>query len=152
MTKEKEYIDIMVSLPALLEGVNDNVANLANTSALLYDLMRDVSWVGFYMLKNGELVLGPFQGKVACTKIAIGKGVCGTCAITGETQVVGDVSVHPNHIACDPASRSEIVVPIRIKGKFIGVLDIDAPITNRFDETDKEKLETIVNILKDYLE
>ncbi|AZR72928.1 hypothetical protein BBF96_05695 [Anoxybacter fermentans] len=126
---------------------SDWLAQLANASALLGHQMDEINWVGFYLLKNDELVLGPFQGKPACTHIPIGKGVCGTAAEKRKTILVPDVHEFPGHIACDAASQSEIVVPILKDGELKGVLDIDSPIKNRFDEEDKKGLEEFVQIL-----
>ena len=114
---------------------------LANASALLYDSLDDITWAGFYLLRNGQLVLGPFQGKPACIHIKVGKGVCGTAVSEDRTQRVPDVHAFPGHIACDGASRSEIVVPLHQNGQVVGVLDIDAPIPDRFSEDDQKGLE-----------
>src|SRR5580765_4414767 len=127
------YHDLAASLAALLEGETDALANLANASALLAEALDRINWCGFYLLRGEELVLGPFQGKPACVRIPLGKGVCGTAAARRETLVVPDVFAFPGHIACDDASRSEIVVPIVTDGRLRGVLDVDAPETNRFD-------------------
>lgn len=126
----------------------DAVANMANVSAVLFNGLTNLNWAGFYILKNGQLVLGPFQGKPACVRIALGRGVCGTCAKTGQTQVVKNVHEFAGHIACDSASNSEIVIPV-FKGKELwGVLDIDSPVLARFDETDKLYLEKIVKLFE----
>ena len=126
----------------------DAVANMANVSAVLFNYLENLNWAGFYILKNGQLVLGPFQGKPACVRIALGRGVCGTCAKTGQTQVVKNVHEFAGHIACDSASNSEIVIPV-FKGKELwGVLDIDSPVLARFDETDKLYLEKIVKLFE----
>ncbi|HYK43451.1 MAG TPA: GAF domain-containing protein [Thermoanaerobaculia bacterium] len=145
--KPQLYRDLEASLKSLLEGESDAVANLANAAALLFQALERINWCGFYLLKGGELVLGPFQGKPACVRIAIGKGVCGTAAARRETVVVPDVNLFPGHIACDAASRSEIVVPILEGGSLIGVLDVDAPEPDRFDEEDRLGLERFVNAL-----
>ena len=145
-TKTVFYRQICDQLDQLLGDEKNVVANAANTSALLFQLMPDVSWAGFYMLENNELVLGPFQGKPACARLPLGKGVCGTAAAKGETLVVPDVDQFPGHIACDRASRSEIVVPLVNWGNVIGVLDIDSASLNRFDEDDQEGLESIAAI------
>ena len=129
---------------ALLEGERDPVANAANLSSLIFHSLPELNWAGFYWLKGGELVLGPFQGKPACVRIAVGKGVCGTAVAERRTLVVPDVDAFPGHIACDSASRSEVVVPIALGGKVIGVLDIDSPVKSRFDEEHARALETIV--------
>ncbi|MCL2919767.1 GAF domain-containing protein [Shewanella litorisediminis] len=133
---------------ALLAGEDDMVAAMANFSALLNEHMDDLNWVGFYVRRDDTLVLGPFQGKVACTRIPWGKGVCGTAAATDTTQRVADVHQFEGHIACDSASNSEIVVPVRHQGSVIAVLDIDSPSFSRFDETDQAGLETLVRTLE----
>lgn len=145
--KKEFYRALTADLSALLEGESDWLANSANCAALLYHAMNAINWAGFYLLKNGELVLGPFQGKPACVRIAIGRGVCGTAAERRETLLVPDVHQFPGHIACDSASRSEIVVPLIQNGQLIGVLDIDSPITNRFDEQDRAGLEALMTVL-----
>ncbi len=145
--KKEFYRALTADLSALLEGESDWMANTANCAALLYHAMNAINWAGFYFLKNGELVLGPFQGKPACVRIAIGRGVCGTAAERRETLLVPDVHQFPGHIACDSASRSEIVVPLIQNGRLIGVLDIDSPITNRFDEQDRAGLEALMTVL-----
>ncbi len=127
----------------LMEGERDAVANMANVSALLNEALRDINWVGFYLLKEGMLVLGPFQGKPACIRIPVGKGVCGTAASTRQVQLVPDVHAFPGHIACDGASRSEVVVPLLYGEKLVGVLDIDSPVLARFDEADGQGLAQI---------
>lgn len=123
------------------------LTNLANVSASLKENLSEVNWVGFYLMHEGKLILGPFQGKVACTTIALGKGVCGTSAARRETILVEDVDQFPGHIVCDSASRSEIVIPIVFNEKVIGVLDIDSPLLARFDDEDRKGLETIVGVL-----
>nr|WP_275660410.1 GAF domain-containing protein [Shewanella sp. Isolate13] len=133
---------------ALLTGEDDTIAALANFSALLNDNLTDLNWVGFYLLKHNELVLGPFQGKVACSRIPLGKGVCGTAVVTNSTQRVDDVHQFVGHIACDSASNSELVVPLRRNGKVIGVLDIDSPSLSRFSEIDQLGIETLVKSLE----
>ena len=147
--KKECYKMIHSQLKALLENEPHLISNLSNTSALLNEALKDINWVGFYLIHNDELILGPFQGKVACMHIPIGKGVCGTAVLKDETQLVKDVHEFPGHIACDEASQSEIVVPIHWNGKIVGVLDIDSPIINRFDNDDKEGLETVVQILEE---
>ncbi|MDQ5857603.1 MAG: GAF domain-containing protein, partial [Acidobacteriota bacterium] len=143
----ERYRALVRSLESLLEGEPDPLANLANASALLAQSLPRVNWCGFYLLRGEELVLGPFQGKPACVRIPVGKGVCGTAAARRETVVVPDVSRFPGHIACDAASRSEIVVPI-IQGAVLrGVLDVDAPETDRFDDEDRAGLELFVATL-----
>lgn len=141
------YRELVAELAALTAGEHDWVANLANASALLYHSLPDLNWAGFYLLKQGELVVGPFQGKPACVRIAIGKGVCGTAAERRETVVVRDVHEFPGHIACDAASNSEIVVPMLKGGELIGVLDLDSPKLARFDEQDRKGLEEFVATL-----
>ncbi len=137
-------------LASLLEGENHWLANLANTSALLFSELEDLNWVGFYLLEGSELVLGPFQGKVACVRIPLGKGVCGTAAQSREVIVVPDVHEFPGHIACDAASQSEVVVPmITPEGRLLGVLDVDSPVLNRFDSADARGLREVVEILLD---
>jgi len=141
------YRELVGELSALIAGEPDFIANLANASALLYQSLPDLNWAGFYLLKQGELVVGPFQGKPACVRIAIGKGVCGTAAQRRETVVVRDVHEFPGHIACDAASNSEIVVPMVKGGELIGVLDLDSPKLARFDEEDRVGLEKFVSTL-----
>jgi GAF domain-containing protein len=133
---------------ALLEGECNLIANLANASALLNTALRDINWVGFYLMTEGELVLGPFQGKVACVRIAAGKGVCGTAAAQDTTQLVYDVHRFPGHIACDSNSNSEIVIPLHCAGRVVGVLDIDSPLVGRFDEQDRAGLEKIAHVIE----
>jgi L-methionine (R)-S-oxide reductase len=140
------YQQICRQLQELLGNETDFVANAANTSALLAQALPDVNWVGFYLAQGEELVLGPFQGKPACVRIPFGKGVCGKAAETGETVIVPDVSKFSGHIACDPASRSEIVVPLLNWNRTLGVLDIDSASLNRFDEDDREGLESIASV------
>jgi GAF domain-containing protein len=146
--KSELYHLLQEQLKALLENEPYVIPNLSNASALLNIALQDINWVGFYLMQNNELLLGPFQGKPACIHIPIGKGVCGTAVSQEKTQLVPDVHAFPGHIACDSASRSEIVVPIRVNGRVLGVLDIDSPIINRFDTTDQEGLETFVQILE----
>ncbi|MCM3250604.1 GAF domain-containing protein [Priestia aryabhattai] len=141
----------MKQLRALLEGESNTIANLANASALLNQFLNEVNWVGFYLMEDGELVLGPFQGLPACVRIPLGKGVCGTAAQNQKTERIEDVHAFPGHIACDAASQSEIVVPIVRDGQLLGVLDIDSPIKNRFDEIDQQYLEEFVKELTSFL-
>ena len=141
------YRDVAASLGALLEGETDALANLANASALLSSALERINWCGFYLMREGELVLGPFQGKPACVRIALGKGVCGTAAAQRETLVVPDVRAFPGLIACDAHSRSEIVVPIVVDGALRGVLDVDSPESDRFDTEDRSGLEAFVAAL-----
>lgn len=150
MNKEQSYQEMIEHLKSLIADEYDLIANLANTSALLNQFMDHINWVGFYLFKDGELVLGPFQGKPACIRIPIGKGVCGTAVARKETIVVPNVHEFPGHIACDEASNSEIVVPM-IKGDTIyGVLDVDSPVFERFDSIDQHYLEQVVRFLIDH--
>ncbi len=135
-------------LLALTEGVPYEVANLANASALLWQEMPDINWVGFYKMTEGALILGPFQGKPACIRIPVGRGVCGTAVAEDQVQLVYNVHDFPGHIACDCASNSEIVLPIHVNGKIWGVLDIDSPSVGRFTEEDRKGLEKVVEILE----
>ena len=146
-----DYTALQQSLKALVSDVPYRIANLANASALLYEELPQLNWAGFYLLEGDALILGPFQGKPACIRIPMGKGVCGTAASRGETIVVPNVHEFPGHIACDGASNSEIVLPIYLDGALFGVLDIDSPIFDRFDENDRVGLEGIVDILSDAL-
>jgi GAF domain-containing protein len=144
--KLKLYREISDQLEALLGDEQDFVANAANASALLFQMIPGVNWVGFYLTRGENLVLGPFQGKPACSRIPIGKGVCGTAAAQQETLIVPNVNEFEGHIACDPGSASEIVIPLLNWGKLLGVLDIDSPIVNRFDEDDREGLERVASL------
>ena len=146
--KDGLYSLLCRQLAALTEGEKEWLPNLANASALLWMALKDINWAGFYLMKNGELLLGPFQGKPACVHIPVGRGVCGTAAAEGCTQLVGDVHQFPGHSAYDSASNSEIVVPLRSGDKIVGVLDIDSPVFSRFDSDDKEVLEEFVRILE----
>lgn len=146
-----EYREIVTQAKGLMSGETDLIANMANLSALLFLHLKDINWAGFYLYKDDQLVLGPFQGKPACIRIPMGRGVCGTAAQTREVQVIQDVHQFAGHIACDAASNSEIVVPIEIDGKLIGVLDIDSPEFARFNENDKAGLVTLVHALQDTL-
>lgn len=148
---EQNYEMVTKQLDALLVGENDLIANLANASALLAQFLHDVNWVGFYLLKENELVLGPFQGLPACVRIPIGKGVCGTAVQNNETMLVPDVHQFPGHIACDAASRSEIVIPVRQDGKIIAVLDIDSPLPARFNSIEQTYLEKFVQVLEKHI-
>ncbi len=145
-SKSELYSQLGVQLRALLEGERDFIANAANFASLLYHSLPDVNWVGFYLLKNNELVLGPFQGQPACVRIALGKGVCGTAAELRQTVVVENVHEFPGHIACDSASNSEIVVPLIKDGQLIGVLDLDSPTLSRFDDDDAAGLNNLARI------
>jgi GAF domain-containing protein len=146
-SKSELYNDLLSALDALTAGEPDPIANMANAAALLFEYLPDLNWAGFYRLIGDELVLGPFQGKTACIRIAIGKGVCGTAAETRETQLVEDVNAFPGHIACDSASASELVVPIVSQGRLIGVLDLDSPSRGRFDAGDAAGCEMLVKLL-----
>ncbi|MGF7145777.1 GAF domain-containing protein [Anaerotaenia torta] len=156
------YSLLLEQLRALLEGETYVIPNLSNAAALLKGALKDINWVGFYLLQNqwqktdgsesvnsNELLLGPFQGKPACIHIPVGKGVCGTAVAQNATQLVEDVHSFPGHIACDSASRSELVIPIRFQGQVVGVLDIDSPILSRFDEEDRRGLEAYVKLLEE---
>lgn len=145
--KPELYRQLVQQLQGLIAGESDLIANLANSAALIYHSLPDLNWAGFYLLKQGELVVGPFQGKPACVRIGMGKGVCGTAAAQRTTQVVRNVQAFPGHIACDAASNSEIVVPMVRNGELIGVLDIDSPKLARFDEEDRRGLEQFVKAL-----
>ena len=145
---ETNYKLAAMRIAAKTEGIPYEVANLANASAILWEYMEGINWVGFYKMTDGELILGPFQGKAACVKIAVGKGVCGTAVAEDRVQLVYDVHQFPGHIACDSASNSEIVLPIHVNGAIWGVLDIDSPHVGRFTETDREGLEKIVAVLE----
>src|SRR5699024_8783878 len=147
----KDYELLMKQLNALSEGEQDPVAIMANASALLNQFLTDVNWVGFYIWKDTELVLGPFQGLPACIRIPYGKGVCGTALKERTVQRVADVNQFPGHIACDSASRSEIVVPLLLGDELYGVLDIDSPNTNRFDETDEIYITKFAKIVQSFL-
>jgi len=138
-----DWNEIVAQARALVAGETDAVANAANLSALLYNLLPDVNWAGFYFLKDGGLVVGPFQGKPACVRIPLGQGVCGTAAARRETIVVADVQAFPGHIACDAASQSEIVIPLIRQGEVLGVLDLDSPRLARFGESERQGLEAI---------
>ncbi|GMR67350.1 GAF domain-containing protein [Bacillus cereus] len=146
-SREEQYETVIKQLDALLTGESNVVANLSNASALLNQFLDRVNWVGFYVTEGNQLVLGPFQGMPACVRIPFGRGVCGVAAETKTTQLVADVHQFPGHIACDSASNSEIVVPIVKEGTVIGVLDIDSPEKNRFDEVDQRYLEKFVETL-----
>jgi L-methionine (R)-S-oxide reductase len=147
LPKAAAYRELQGQLSALLAGERNALANCANMCALLYEALPNLNWAGFYFLHGRELVLGPFQGKVACVRIALGKGVCGTAAERRETLIVPDVDAFPGHIACDAASRSEIVVPLIQDGQLLGVLDLDSFQLNRFDPEDAAGLNGIVSIL-----
>ncbi|MBQ0040779.1 MAG: GAF domain-containing protein [Clostridiales bacterium] len=144
----KSYQELINIFKALTTGVDYPISNLANAAALLWDSLDDINWAGFYIMDNGELKLGPFQGKIACTRIAVGRGVCGTAVAEDKTQLVKDVHEFPGHIACDSASNAEIVIPIHKNGTIWGVLDIDSPTKGRFTEKDQAGLEELVKIIE----
>jgi L-methionine (R)-S-oxide reductase len=144
--KPRLYDELARQLAALLQGERDLVANSANMAALIYDALPDLNWAGFYFARGQELVLGPFQGKPACVRIPWGEGVCGTAAARAASIVVPDVHEFPGHIACDPASRSELVVPLVDKARALGVLDLDSPVPGRFDEEDRAGCERLVAV------
>ena len=147
--EKTDYRLLAEQAKAVVEGVPYFTANLANISALLYDTLEDINWAGFYVTEGEKLVLGPFQGKVACVEIPYGKGVCGTAALNDATQLVPDVHLFAGHIACDSASRSEIVIPLHHAGKVAGVLDIDSPTVSRFTEEDRAGLENLATVLEE---
>lgn len=153
MSSEKTalYRLLQQQAQALIEHETDLIANMANLSALLFNNLPDLNWAGFYIMRDGELVLGPFQGQVACVRIPVGKGVCGTAVATGQVQLVKDVHEFPGHIACDAASNSEIVLPVRHQGDIIAVLDIDSPSLARFDSEDQAGLEQLISVFEQHL-
>ena len=151
-TRTPDYDGLDRQLASLFEGERNFIANAAQFSAFVYQTLAALNWAGFYIAHGEELVLGPFQGKVACVRIPFGRGVCGTTAVQRTTVVVDDVHAFPGHIACDAASNSEIVFPLRLRGEVIGVLDIDSPSLARFDESDQQGLAKIVAILEQRLE
>ena len=143
-SKHERYQDLLQQARGVLHGEHNLIANAANFSALVYHSLPQLNWEGFYLFDGAELVVGPFQGKPACIRIALGRGVCGTAASERQTQLVRDVSTHPNHIYCDAASQSEIVVPlVRRDGSLLGVWDVDSPVTDRFDEDDRAGMEAL---------
>ena len=154
MNKQTDYLELEKQMDALLTGENDLIANRSNGSALLKESLDQINWAGFYLMREQDgkrqLVLGPFQGKPACVRIPVGKGVCGTAAKENRTLLVKNVHEFPGHIACDSASQSEIVIPIRNQGEVIGVLDIDSPVLDRFSEKDKEGLEKIAAVIESH--
>ncbi len=150
MDKHALYDDLARQLATLIGGEPDLVANAANMAALIYYGLPDLNWVGFYFARDGELVLGPFQGRPACLRIAWGNGVCGAAAAQARAIVVPDVHEFPGHIACDAASRSELVVPLVAAGRVVGVLDLDSPLPARFDEADRAGAERLVAVLLDH--
>jgi L-methionine (R)-S-oxide reductase len=147
LDKASVYRELRGQLTGLFADERDGLANTANTSALLYEALPNLNWAGFYFLKGRELVLGPFQGKIACVRIPLGQGVCGTAAARRETIIVPDVSAFPGHIACDAASRSEIVVPLLQNGQLLGVLDLDSSQLDRFDQEDSAGLKAVAGLL-----
>ena len=147
--KEELYELLLLQLKGLMEGEREVIPNLANMSALIYGALKDLNWAGFYLMKEDTLLLGPFQGKPACIRIPLGRGVCGTAAQTKQTQLVYDVHQFPGHIACDAASNSEIVIPLIRNGRVLGVLDIDSPLLGRFDENDRAGLQRLCTLVED---
>ena len=146
-SKAELYRDLLAALDALTAGEDDAIANMANAASLIWQYLPDLNWAGFYRNVAGELVLGPFQGKAACIRIAFGKGVCGAAAASGETQLVEDVHAFPGHIACDAASRSELVVPVIRDGAVCSVIDLDSPLPARFDDEDAAGIEALAQLL-----
>jgi L-methionine (R)-S-oxide reductase len=145
-TQAEQYEQLLQQATALVHGENDKIANAANLSALVYHALPDLNWVGFYFYDGNELVVGPFQGLPACVRIALGRGVCGTAAVTKQTQRIADVDAFPGHIPCDSASRSELVVPLYKGEQLIGVFDLDSPKLDRFNEVDQQHLEAVAGI------
>ena len=150
--KKETYENLIMQFEGLMSDQKYLITLLSNASALLMDNLSDLNWSGFYLYRDGRLILGPFQGKVACEIIEMGKGVCGTSAVKDETVLVRNVHQFPGHIACDSASNSEIVIPLHVRGKLFGVLDIDSPKLERFDDTDRENLEIIARIIEKAIE
>jgi len=146
MNKQEHYRELLLQAQGLFDGIRDPIANAANLSAVLWYGLPDLNWAGFYILREGALVLGPFQGKPACVRIALGKGVCGTAAATRTSLIVPDVHAFAGHIACDSASNAEIVVPLVVAGALIGVLDLDSPVFSRFDDDDRVGLEALAEL------
>lgn len=146
-----DYCLMAKQLEALISDTEWDITALANASALIWECLDDINWAGFYIMRGGHLELGPFQGRPACVRIEPGKGVCGTAVSEDRTQLVPDVHAFPGHIACDSASNSEIVVPLRVHGEIYGVLDIDSPLKNRFTEEDRDGLEDLAGILESWL-
>ena len=149
--KAEQYAELAEQARGLLHGEHDRIANAANLSALVYGALPDLNWTGFYFFDGTELVVGPFQGKPACVRIALGKGVCGVAAVERRTQVVRNVHAFPGHIACDAASRSEIVVPLFLGDTLLGVFDVDSPVPDRFDDDDRVGMELLAKIYLDSL-
>lgn len=148
MNHQLQQADLLQGLSSLIEGIPYPISNLSNAAALLWQYLTDINWAGFYLMEDGMLILGPFQGKPACIQIPVGKGVCGTAVAQNAVQLVPDVHLFPGHIACDSASQSEIVIPMYKNGEIYGVLDIDSPIKNRFSKEDQILLEAFVRILE----
>ena len=146
-SKADQWADVLSAAKAVMDGETDPVANMANVSAILFHGLPNLNWAGFYRMLDGELVLGPFQGKAACIRIPLGKGVCGAAAATGQTQLVEDVHAFPGHIACDADSRSELVVPLVFDGQVIGVIDLDSPVSARFDREDAKGCEALAILM-----
>lgn len=147
--KAELYAELLKAADALTAGEPDGIANMANIASLIWQFVPDLNWAGFYRMVDGELVLGPFQGKSACIRIPLDKGVCGAAARTGTTQLVEDVHAFPGHIACDAASRSELVVPVKRDGAVIAVIDLDSPLPARFEMADAEGIEALARLLND---
>lgn len=150
-SKPRQYAELAQQARALLHGERDRTANAANLSALVYHALPQLNWVGFYFYDGNELVVGPFQGQPACVRIALGKGVCGTAAVSKRTQRIADVDAFPGHIPCDSASRSELVVPLFKNDELVGVFDLDSPVLERFDAEDQQGLEEIAKIFLEAL-
>lgn len=151
-TKDDFYKNLLLQAEGLIHDEKDYIANLSNISALIFLLMNNINWAGFYLIKDNQLVLGPFQGKPACIRIEIGNGVCGTAVKEKRTQRVGNVECFKGHIACDAETKSELVIPIIKNDKILGVLDIDSPIYNRFDTKDEQYLKKLVKLIREYCE
>lgn len=151
MTKNTFYQELYTQVEALISDESDVIANMANVSALLFEQLAEVNWVGFYRLVDNQLVLGPFQGKVACIRIPLGRGVCGTAASDNQTQRIDDVHAFDGHIACDATSNAELVIPVTLNNKVIAVLDIDSTQFNRFDSEDQAGLEKIINLFENIM-
>lgn len=147
LPKAELYRELLQAADALTLGESDGVANMANVAALLWEMLDDVNWAGFYRVIGDELVLGPFAGRPACIRIAMGSGVCGTAALSGQTQLVADVHAFPGHIACDALTRSELVVPVLRGGNTIAVIDLDSPVKARFDNADAEGIAALASVL-----
>ncbi len=149
--KAELYHELLVQTKALISDESDIIANMANLSALLFERLTKVNWVGFYRVVEDELVLGPFQGKVACIRIPFGKGVCGTSAATGDVQRIANVHQFEGHIACDASTNSELVIPVKVAGKVVAVLDLDSTELNRFDEQDEQGILALVQVFEQHL-